>query len=112
MNTKEVKELKQKRIENYLKYNDSLRPAEAAKIFPSFSQDYFYDRWKEWGGKIEKKGRKAIYYPISRLKIEKYLGIKEKATVEYFLNLTPEEKERVVLELIPFIRDNLFKLKV
>ncbi|MGA2143275.1 MAG: hypothetical protein ABSG94_12790 [Brevinematales bacterium] len=111
MTSKEIKEQKQKRIEDYLKNNDAVRPAEASRIFPSFSIDYFYDHWQEFGGKISKEGRKSIYYPIPRFKIEKCLGIKEKATVEYFLNLTTEEKEKVVLELLPFIRDNLFKQK-
>ncbi len=108
MTAKERREFKQKRIENYHKNNDMLRPAEAAEMFPSFSVDYFYDHWQELGGKILKTGSRATYFPVPRFKIEKYLGIEEKATIEYFLNLSSEEKERVVLELMPFIRSNLF----
>lgn len=81
-----------------------------ASVFIKKSVDFCYNHWKNFGGTVRiMGGAKAIYVPIEKFKLMRFLDIKEKPKVEVFLDMTPEEKKLVVLELLPYIRENLFK---
>jgi hypothetical protein len=38
----------------------------------------------------------------------KFMDIREKPGIDAFMSLTPDEKKKLALELLPYIRENLF----
>ncbi len=84
MTAKERREFKQKRIENYHKNNDMLRPAEAAEMFPSFSVDYFYDHWQELGERFSKPAAGQLIFRFLDSKLKNTWVLKKKRQLNIF----------------------------
>lgn len=101
-------EIREKRAEMLRKQGELLRPADCVEIYQGYKIGFYYDHWVEMGGKVEKQSRKALYHPIPKVKIDRYFGFEEKPAYDYFLNLSDQEKEKLVIELMPLIRRNLF----
>jgi hypothetical protein len=87
--------------------SEVMRPSDVA-AFMKCSLDYCYDHWKEMGGVKKVVGKKAYYF-IEKTKIMNYLNMKEAPGVSFFLNLSDEEKRQFAIELLPYIRENIFK---